>query len=143
MLFQVLRILIFMANHFSHGFKVFIVGCKSGPLEHLCTIRVYCWTVITLPGPLAERGFLVTPLQVSDALTQQGHLCGPVPCRSFSSHCPDSRGQVFLPLEPVLGSKVPLGHSGVTSQAYCSDVEVPLFLASEVSHLFLLGSSLM
>ena len=39
MLFQVLRILIFMANHFSHGFKVFIVGCKSGPLEHLCTIR--------------------------------------------------------------------------------------------------------
>ena len=39
MLFQVLRILIIMASHFSHGFKVFIVGCKSGSLEHLCTIR--------------------------------------------------------------------------------------------------------
>lgn len=39
MLFQVLRILIIIANHFSHGFEVFIVDCKSGPLEHLGTIR--------------------------------------------------------------------------------------------------------
>ena len=44
--------------------------------------------------------------------------------------------------ETVLGSKVAHGHNGVTSQAYCFDEEVPLFLASEVSHLFLLGSSL-
>ena len=102
-----------------------LIDC--GRLPHLCSTPTYT---------LRRKGFLVTSLGQQLPYTARAAFVDLLHA-GVSVYTPETPEGLVSSHHLTIRADI-----GVTSQAYCYDVGVTLFLASEVSHLFLLGSSL-